>query len=259
VLHDIILGLVQGLTEFLPISSSGHLVIVPGVLGWAEPPLSLTILLHLGTLVALLAYFHKDILGLAAGLLGRGMDPGVARRVVAFLVIGTIPAVIAGLAFGSFFENAFQRPYESCIELAITGVLLIVAERLGERTAHRELDAPKAFGIGVAQALAILPGISRSGSTIGAGLWFGMSREEATRFSFLLSIPAVAGAGVLDLAKGQLDFSASALAGLVAAAVSGYLSIAVLLRFVRTHSLRVFSGYLFVAAPVAALVIALRR
>jgi undecaprenyl-diphosphatase len=258
VLHDIILGLVQGLTEFLPISSSGHLVIVPSVLGWDEPPLSLTILLHLGTLLALLVYFRKDILGLAAGLFGRGMDPGAARRVVAFLVIGTIPAVIAGVAFGSFFEDAYQRPYETCIELMITGVLLIAAERLAERTAHRQLDAPKAFGIGVAQALAILPGISRSGSTIGAGLWFGMSREEATRFSFLLSIPAVAGAGVLDLAKGQLDFSASAMAGLVAAAVSSYLSIAVLLRFVRTHSLRVFSGYLFVAAPLAALVIALR-
>ena len=257
-LHNIILGLVQGLTEFLPISSSGHLVIVPGVLGWKEPPLSLTVLLHMGTLAALLVYFRRDILGLVMGVLGRGQDPGMARRVTALLVIGTIPAVIAGLAFSSFFENAFQRPYESCIELVITGILLIVAERLGERTAHRELDAPKAFGIGVAQALAILPGISRSGSTIGTGLWFGMSREEATRFSFLLSIPAVAGAGVLDLAKGQLDFSAPALAGLVAAAVSGYLSIAVLLRFVRTHSLRVFSGYLFVAAPLAALVIARR-
>jgi undecaprenyl-diphosphatase len=259
VLHDIILGLVQGLTEFLPVSSSGHLVLVPSLLGWDEPPLSLTILLHLGTLLALLIYFRDDILQLVFGVFGRGMGPRVARRVVVLLVIGTIPAVIAGLAFSSFFEDAFQRPYETCIELVITGILLIVAERLGQRAAHRELDAPKAFGIGVAQALAILPGISRSGSTIGAGLWFGMSREEATRFSFLLSIPAVAGAGLLDLAKGQLDFTPSAMAGLVAAAISGYLSIAVLLKFVRTHSLRVFSGYLFVVAPLAALVIALRR
>jgi undecaprenyl-diphosphatase len=258
VLQDIILGLVQGLTEFLPVSSSGHLVIVPAMLGWDEPPLSLTIFLHLGTLLALLAYFRKEIVDLTFGVFGRGMDPGAARRMVGFLAIGTIPAAVAGLAFGSFFEDAFQRPYETCVELVLTGLLLIVTERMATRAASRELDAPRAVGIGAAQALAILPGISRSGATIGAGLWFGMSREEATRFSFLLSIPAIAGAGVLDLAKGEIELSAAAIAGFVAATGSGYLSIAYLIRFVRTHSLRIFAAYLFVVAPLAALVIALR-
>ncbi len=258
-LHDIILGLVQGLTEFLPVSSSGHLVIVPGVLGWSEPPLGLTVMLHMGTLAALLVYFRNDILGLVLGLFGRGMDPDQARRLISFLVIGTIPAVIAGLALGDFFKHSFERPYESGIELVITGLILVGTERLGERAARHAIDAPRAAGIGVAQAIAILPGISRSGSTIGAGLWFGLTREEATRFSFLLSIPAIAGAGVLDLAKGDLDTSVSALVGTVVAGVVGYLSIAYLLSFVRTHSLRVFAYYLFVAAPLAALIIYVRR
>lgn len=258
-LHDIILGLVQGLTEFLPVSSSGHLVIVPGVLGWTEPPLGLTVMLHMGTLVALLIYFRNEIMGLVLGLFGKGLDPAQARRIIGFLVIGTIPAVIAGLAFKSFFERSFERPYESCIELVITGFILVGTERLGERAARHALDAPRAAGIGVAQAIAILPGISRSGSTIGAGLWFGLTREEATRFSFLLSIPAIGGAGVLDLSKGDLDTSVSALVGTVVAGVAGYLSIAYLLSFVRTHSLRVFAYYLFVAGPLAAVIIYLRR
>jgi undecaprenyl-diphosphatase len=257
-LHDIVLGLVQGLTEFLPISSSGHLVIVPAALGWEEPPLGLTVLLHLGTLLALLVYFRNELIGLALGLLGRGPDPRLARRMVGFLVIGTIPAVIAGLALGSFFEDAFARPYESCVELVITGFMLLAVERLGERAAQADLDVPRAAGIGAAQALAILPGISRSGATIGAGLWFGMPREEATRFSFLLAIPAIFGAGVLDLAQGELELGGSAMAGFVVSAISGYLAIALLLRFVRTHSLRIFAHYLFVVGPLAAVMIALR-
>ena len=257
-LRDIILGLVQGLTEFLPVSSSGHLVIVPAVLGWEEPSLGLTVFLHLGTLLALLVYFRRELITLFLGVLGQGEDPAQARRMVRFLIIGTIPAVIAGVAFGSFFEGSFQRPYETCVELVITAGILVATERLGERARRRPLDDTRAAGIGVAQALAILPGISRSGSTIGAGLWFGMSREEATRFSFLLSVPAIAGAGVLDLAKGELQVDSASMAGFVVAAVSSYLSIAVLLRFVRTHSLRVFAGYLLVAAPLAAIVIALR-
>lgn len=252
------LGLVQGLTEFLPISSSGHLVIVPAALGWEEPSLGLTVLLHLGTLLALLVYFRHELIGLTLGLLGRGPDPQQARRSTGFLVIGTIPAVIAGVALGSFFEDAFARPYESCVELVITGFMLLAVERLGERAARAELDGPRAAGIGVAQALAILPGISRSGATIGAGLWLGMTREEATRFSFLLAIPAIFGAGVLDLAQGELETGGSAMAGFVVSAISGYLAIALLLRFVRTHSLRIFAGYLFVVGPLAAVLISLR-
>jgi undecaprenyl-diphosphatase len=256
--HEIVEGLIQGLTEFLPVSSSGHLVIVPAMLGWDEPPLGLTVLLHMGTLAALLIYFRAEIIGLILGVLGQGPDPAAARRIVRFLIIGTVPAVVAGLALGGFFENTFERPYESSIELVVTALMLIGMERYGERARQHALDNGRAFGIGVAQAFAILPGISRSGSTIGAGLLAGLSREEATRFSFLLSIPAIAGAGVLDLAKGELIISGASLAGTVVSGVVGYASIHYLLRFVRTHSLNVFAYYLLAIGPISALIIWLR-
>ena len=254
-MHEIILGLIQGLTEFLPVSSSGHLVIIPAMLGWSEPPLGLTVMLHMGTLVALLIYFRLEIIGLVLGVLGQGPDPAAARRVVRFLIIGTIPAVIAGVALGGFFEHAFERPYESSIELVITALILIGTEKLGERAVRHPLDDQRAAAIGVAQAVAILPGISRSGSTIGAGLLAGLSREEATRFSFLLSIPAIAGAGVLDLAKGDLTVTVASVTGTLVSGIVGYLSIHYLLRFVRTHSLTVFAWYLIAIGPISALVI----
>ena len=257
-MREIVLGIVQGLTEFLPISSSGHLVLVPRMLGWDEPELGLTVMLHLGTLVALLIYFRNDIIGLILGVLGRGPDPAAARRVTRFLIIGTIPAVIAGLALGGFFEDAFHRPYESSIELVFTGLILIATERYGERAVRHELDDKRSLAIGASQALAILPGLSRSGSTIGAGLLVGLTREEATRFSFLLSIPAIAGAGVLDAAEGELVVSAASVAGTIASGVVGFLSIHYLLRFVRTHSLTVFCWYIFLFAPLSALVVWLR-
>jgi undecaprenyl-diphosphatase len=191
-------------------------------------------------------------------VLGQGPDPAAARRVTRFLIIGTIPAVIAGVAFGGFFEDAFQRPYESSAELLLTAAILIATERYGERAKRHELDDKRAFGIGASQALAILPGISRSGSTIGAGLLAGLTREEATRFSFLLSIPAIAGAGLLDAAEGELVFTTASLAGTVAAGVVGWLSIHYLLRFVRTHSLTVFCWYIVIFSPLSALVVWLR-
>ena len=257
-MHEIILGLVQGLTEFLPVSSSGHLVLVPGMLGWGEPPLGLTVLLHMGTLVALIIYFRNEIIGLILGMLGTGPDVATSRRVLRFLVIGTIPAVIAGLALGGFFEHAFERPYESSIELFCTACILVATEKFGERAVRHELDDQRAGAIGVAQAVAILPGISRSGSTIGTGLLAGLSREEATRFSFLLSLPAIGGAGLLDLAKGDLVISGASLVGTLVSGLVGFASIHYLLRFVRTHSLNVFAWYLFAFAPLSALVIWLR-
>src|SRR2546423_2739872 len=234
-MHEIVEGLIQGLTEFLPVSSSGHLVIIPAMLGWEEPPLGLTVLLHMGTLVALLIYFRLEIIGLVLGVLGKGPDPAEARRIVRFLIIGTVPAVIAGLALGGFFENSFERPYESSIELVITALILIATERFGERAVRHPLDDGRAGAIGVAQAVAILPGISRSGSTIGAGLLCGLTREEATRFSFLLSIPAIGGAGLLDLAKGQLVVSAASLTGTLVLGDVGYVSSHYLLPFMPTH------------------------
>lgn len=254
-MHEIVEGLIQGLTEFLPVSSSGHLVLVPAMLGWEEPPLGLTVLLHMGTLVALLIYFRLEIIGLVLGVLGQGPDPAESRRIVRFLIIGTVPAVVAGLALGGFFENSFQRPYESSIELVVTALILIATEKFGERALRRPLDDKRSAVIGTAQAVAILPGISRSGSTIGAGLLCGLTREEATRFSFLLSIPAIAGAGLLDLAKGDLVVSTASVTGTIVAGIVGYVSIHYLLRFVRTHSLTVFAWYLLAFGPISALVI----
>src|SRR5437764_4480857 len=200
------------------------------MLGWGEPPLGLTVLLHMGTLVALLIYFRDEILGLILGVLGKGPDPAAARRIVRFLVIGTIPAVIAGVALGGFFEHTFERPYESSIELFCTACILVATEKFGERAVRHELDDQRAGAIGIAQAVAILPGISRSGSTIGTGLLCGLSREEATRFSFLMSIPAIGGAGLLDLAQGDLVISSASVAGTIVAGVGGFASIHFLLR-----------------------------
>lgn len=260
-LQDIILGLVQGLTEFLPISSSGHLVIVPALLGWEKPSLTFDILLHLGTLVAVVLYFRRELFELALGILGRGQDVQRERRLALYLAIGTVPAAVLGLAFGGFFEELFDRPVYTCGELVATALILLATERFGERATRRSLDGRGAALIGVAQAIAISPGISRSGATIGGGLWLGLSREEATRFSFLLSIPAIAGAGVLslrDVAGGGLEITSSVIAGVVVSGFSSYLAIGGLLRFVRTRSLNVFAAYLLVVAPLAAIVITVR-
>ncbi|MGH9002461.1 MAG: undecaprenyl-diphosphate phosphatase, partial [Acidimicrobiia bacterium] len=179
--QDIFLGLLQGLTEFLPISSSGHLVVVPAVLGWDEPSLTFDVLLHMGTLAAVVFYFRHDLIGLVLGVLGRGVDPAGARRMAKYLVIGTVPAAVLGLVLGDFFERLFESPYTTCAELVATALILLAVERVGDRAARRPLDTGVAAGIGLAQGVAIFPGISRSGATIGAGLALGLSREEATR------------------------------------------------------------------------------
>lgn len=261
-MQEIVLGLVQGLTEFLPVSSSGHLQIVPAVMGWDDPSLTFDVLLHLGTLAAVLVYFRHELAGVVVGVFGRGPDPRLARRTVGYLAVGTVPAAVLGLAFGGFFERVFESPYVACANLLVTAGILLAMERLGERARRRPVDLRVAVGMGLAQGVAIFPGISRAGSTIGAGLGLGLSREEATRFSFLLSIPAIAGAGLVsaaDVARGELEITASVVAGVIAAGVSGYLAIGGLLRFVRTRSLKTFALYLVVVAPVSALIIAIRR
>lgn len=258
-LHDIVLGIVQGLTEFLPVSSSGHLVVVPALFGWREPGLTFDLVLHLGTLIAVVAYFWGELWALLVGVLGRGPDPRAARRMVLLLIVGSIPAGIAGVAFASFFEDRFSDPFATCFELLGTAAILLVAEwviRKGE--GHEHVDYPRAGIIGVAQAVAILPGISRSGSTIAAGLVTRVSREEATRFSFLLAIPAIAGAvatKVPDVLDGKFRVTGPVVAGFLASMVVGWLSIAWLLRYLRTHSFVPFAVYLIVFSVVAAVII----
>jgi len=258
-LESIVLGFVQGLTEFLPISSSGHLVVVPALFGWKDPSLTFDLVLHLGTLIAVVFAFRTDLWVLAEGLFGRGEDPATARRTILLLAIGSIPAAAVGLAFGSFFEDRFEDPVTAAALLYVTAVILLGAEwviRRGE--GHESVDGRRAGWIGVAQAAAILPGVSRSGSTIAAGLVQKVSRDAATRFSFLLSIPAIAGAvatKIPDVVGGHFDITGPVVAGFLTAMVVGWIAIEWLLRYVRTHSFVVFSVYLVIFATISLIVL----
>jgi len=263
VLQDIVLGIIQGLTEFLPISSSGHLVIVPALFGWDQPSLTFDLVLHFGTFLAVAAVYRNDLWDLALGLANRGADPARARRLLVLLTIGTVPAGAAGFLLGGRLEDAFDAPLAASALLVTTALVLLGAERLAGRQPHRHraIDAQASGGIGMAQAVSILPGISRSGSTIAAALVLGVERNEAARFSFLLSMPVIAGAIVTkipDVTSGTFEITAPVVAGFVAAAASGYLAIKTFLEYVRTHSLRPFAYYLLAFAPVAALIIEVR-
>lgn len=255
-LQAIILGIVQGLTEYLPVSSSAHLVLVPWALGWEFEPnaaFAFDVLVQMGTLVAVVVYFWKDLLQMLRAVLTAlrerklTQDPYV--RLACWIVLGTIPAVVAGLALKDTVESAFGSPVATSAFLLVTAALLIVAERIGKRL--RPLDSQTwkdAAWIGLAQALSLFPGISRSGATISAGMLLDLDRPSAARFSFLLSIPVMLGAGALALADlaalpSAASFAPPLIAGFVAAAVVGYASIRWMLGFVTRHSLAIFSAY----------------
>ena len=265
-IQAVVLGLVQGLTEFLPVSSSGHLIIVPELLGWHDPfieSLAFSVMLHIGTLGALLLYFRDDLLRLIpaglATLRDRSFQGDPDRRLAWLLVASTIPAVIVGVAFNDIIETAFREPRLVAVTLVLGAIVLWLADRLGSRSRQIEgLTFPIALGIGAAQALALVPGISRSGISISAGLFAGLNREAAARFAFLMATPITAGAGLWELRKivageAGVDLPLAPLAaGMVAALVSGIAAIAVLMRFLRSHGVGVFVAY---RIALAALVI----
>lgn len=267
VIQAILLGIIQGATEFIPISSSGHLVLVPWLLHWAPPGLAFDTMLHWGTLAAVLIYFRRDWWAMIAAWL-RGLvrwdwsDPDA--RLAWWVVLGTLPAALAGVFLEDFFERLFLAPAWVSIFLLVTAVLLVVAEWLGQK--RRGLESLRWLDvllIGIGQAVAIAPGISRSGATIGTGLLRDLDRPAAARFSFLLGTPAILGAGLLQLpdllAEPNLGAEIVPLAaGLLAAAVVGYLSIWGLLRFLQRHRLYVFAAYCAVLG-VTCLAIALAR
>jgi undecaprenyl-diphosphatase len=249
-----VLGAVQGLTEFIPISSSGHLVLVPAVLGWDKPDLAFDVMLHTASLLALLVYFSGELLDLARGMVAGDAD---ARRLFLLLVVGTIPAAIAGLVLGDYFEASFTDAVASAVQLVITAGILVAAELLLRVNEHRastrggrlrtmdDLGPRDAGVIGIAQAISILPGISRSGSTIGAGLALAMNRDDAARFAFLLAIPALVGATLVqvpELAGAELGLGAG-LAGFVASLVTSYAAISGLIRYLKTRTLYPFAAY----------------
>ncbi len=248
----ILLGVLQGLTEFLPVSSSGHLVIVPHLLGWPDPGLALDTMLHLGTLLAIVVFFWGDIWRLVRAALVSLQRRSLAdpdSRVAWSLVVATIPGALLGFFFEDFFERLFGMPRAAAAFLLVTALVLVVSEVVGKR--FRPIAALSwidALAIGLAQSLAIAPGISRSGSTIAAGMLLGFHREEAARFSFLLAIPITLGSGAFQLLKLIGGTSAPAapavvLSGMVAAAVAGYLAIAALLALLRRQNLLVFAVY----------------
>jgi undecaprenyl-diphosphatase len=271
-LEAIILGVVQGLTEFLPVSSSGHLLLGQYFLGLDQDRFGLPfdVALHLGTLLAVVAYFWRDLLRMARAFLrslvpgGRNLSGDPDQRLAYLIVASTVPAALIGFFLEGFFENAVRSPWVVVFNLVLVGVLFIVAEAAGsQRRPAEKLGFLGAIGIGVAQAAALVPGVSRSGATITLGLFLGLRREEAARFSFLMSVPIIAGAGSLQLAEaisagmGGRDALLFA-AGFVSSAVVGYLAIRFFLRFVAHHSLRAFAYYRFaLAAVVVALLLLL--
>ena len=266
-LEAIVLGIVQGLTEFLPISSTAHLRIVPAFLGWDDPGAAFTAVTQLGTMAAVVAYFRADLARIARAWLasvrrrGRGLDTDA--RLGWMIVLGTIPIGIFGLVFKDQIETGARDLTLIGTTLIVLGLVLLLAERVGKRRRDIEsMSVRDGVLIGFAQAAALVPGVSRSGATISAGLFLGLDRVAAARFSFLLSVPAVVLSGLFEL-KGLLDGSVhgqqpSALAttiATVAAFVVGYLSIAFLLRFLTSHSTAVFIAYrVLLGALVLALV-----
>jgi undecaprenyl-diphosphatase len=263
-IQALVMGLVQGLTEFLPVSSSGHLILVPWLFGWHDPfidSLAFSVMLHLATLVALLVYFRADWLrlipaGLAA-IRDRSLRADADRRLAWLLVAATIPAVIAGVLLNDIIETAVREPTLVAVMLAIGAAVLWLADRAGRKVADvGDVTFPIAFGIGVAQAFALVPGISRSGMSISAGLFVGLTREAAARFSFLMATPVIAGAGLWELKKlvtGEAGVSVDLVplvVGMVAALLAGIVAIEVTLRYLRTHSTTVFVVYRIALALV---------
>jgi undecaprenyl-diphosphatase len=253
----LLMGLVQGLTEFLPVSSSGHLIVVPALLGWDDPfltSLSYSVMLHLGTLVALLVYFRADWLRLVpaglATLRDRSFQGNPDRRLAWLIAAATIPALAIGFVLNDVIESAFRRVELVAITLVAGGAILWLADRVGGHERRiGELPFPTALAIGFAQALALIPGISRSGISIAAGRFAGLDRSSAARFSFLMATPVTALAGAYETARlltaeaplaGSIELL---VAGMAAALVSGLVAIVVLLRFVQSNSLTIFVAY----------------
>jgi undecaprenyl-diphosphatase len=306
-LQSIVLGVVQGITEFVPVSSSGHLVLVPYLLAWERPGLAFDVALHVGTIGAILAYFRAELWGMARGLVlgDRSPDGGLYRRLVLLLAIGTIPVAVVGVLLLDFFAEVFETPPAAAGALFVTAGVLTSAEWLRSRRVTRAErqrqaatsderprtwsgdwvgDAPapqsmetvhlqvgedaddpvgrtladiglrEALIVGCFQVLALFPGISRSGVTITGGIAAGLTREAATRFSFLLALPAMTGAAVVtapDLRQPDIYSRAEIALGVLAALVAGYLAIRFLVAFVSRERLLPFAKYCVVAGAIA--------
>ena len=254
--RDLVLGIVQGLTEFLPISSTAHLKVVPVLLGWGDPGVSVTAAIQLGSIVAVIAYFRADLAQVLRGI-ARAFQHGQWRepeaRLGIAMAVGTLPILAVGLAIKLFWDEGYETsPLRSVPSIAVVSIvmalLLALAERISPRVkALKDVSGRDGLVVGATQVLALIPGVSRSGSTLTASLFDGWQRADAARFSFLLGIPAITIAGIVEL-KGAFAASAEAgplplLVGIVSATVVSWLAIDWLLKFLQRHSTWVFVAY----------------
>ena len=252
IIQAITLGVVQGLTEFLPISSTAHLALVPWFFGWKDPGLTFDVALHVGTFLAVAIYFRQDLIQMFFSWIKsfRGLDPSDPYQKLSWLVIlGCIPAVIAGLLLDDLIAGVFRSPYVIAASLIGVGLLIAYAERFTTHTrTWKDMKLKDALLIGLAQACALIPGTSRSGATITMGLFLGLERADAARFSFLLGFPVIFGSAVFKLKDVAHDPALAAQlpmigVGVVASAISGYLCIRFLMKFLATNTMMVFVVY----------------
>ena len=258
----IVLAVVQGLSEFLPISSSGHLVLVPHLFGWPDQGLAFDVAVHVGTLLALLVYFRRELTTMAvAWLRSLGGRHDRDSRLAWQILVGTLPVGLAGLCFGDYIEHHLRQPLFVAGTLTVFGLLMYAADRLGRGTRDEYgLSWPQAIAIGIAQALALMPGTSRSGVTMTAGRALGLSRSGAARFSFLLAVPGIGAAGFYEGAKlvggnAPVDW-APIVTGMLFAALSGIACIHFLIRFIERIGLLPFTIYRLALAAVIVAVFA---
>lgn len=269
-IEAIFLGLIQGLTEFIPVSSSGHLIIIPKLLGWKDMGLTFDVALHLGTVIALIAFFWKDWVKIitqfyahivkkkdyiemeSSGSYGRQMIP---------IIVACVPAAIVGYKWDSYISEHLRNPYLVIIPMVLIGLVMLLGEKLGRRNRPMgQMTYKDYIIIGLAQAMALFPGVSRSGATITTGLFLNLEREAAARFSFLMSMPIIVAAALLQFHKNfmKVGVHGSELAvfavGLVVAAISGYLAIRFLMNFVQKKSLAAFAIYRFAFAVLVLLI-----
>lgn len=273
ILHAFVLGLVQGLGEFLPISSSAHLIIVPWLFKWPDPGLGFDVALHWGTLVAVLFYFRNDVWLLIKGFFHslmpskREMSENIYQKLAWLLIIASVPGAIIGKLLEKKIDKIFHEGLSGsaalwvAIILGAFGLILWLADMASKKTKNLDrITWIDALLIGIAQALAVFPGVSRSGATIATGLGLNFKREDAARFSFLMSIPIIFGAGVLELKDFHSGVTTSELVvGFLAAAVFGFLSIKYLLRYISRHSYNLFVWYRIIAAVIILAVFFARR
>ena len=256
-LEAVLWGLIQGLTEFLPVSSSGHLRLLPEIFGAEAPGLAASAVLHLGTLLSVIAYYRADIAWVARGLLGRG--DRAARRVAWVIALATLPAAAAGLALGGLLDSFQESATAVGATLAVNGLILVFSPRPASEAgrAMEEAGAGDATAVGLAQAAALLPGISRSGMAIAMGARRGLAPRQAARLAFLMSIPVIAGAGLWEALNisGDGGWGWGLMAGTAAAALSGYGAITLLIKAITRWGMRPFGYYCLAAGLLSLLLI----